>query len=732
MRGGIHFFDQVFCVRKILGAAVFGILSLATVSSLVCEAHEGESGDCQTNVPPEQSIVVSIGKTETGSTIAIATDQKVKVLEPIAKVTENVPDLADPVPTLAKPQLAKKSQPAERVASVPKFPTKQKAAEQSIVDTLKAEPQTDATEEVATEENSEATVAENAPAKEKNQGPEAISFMGITPGISHRTQIFREWGDPRNEDTYEKVLNYKFKNFESVEARFDGNIVDAIVVSTEKPVPVAELKDRLGLTECRPAEIVDDAGNPIAQAFPERGVIVYAENLTASAEQKTEGFQVSKIEIHPIKVDGFILRAENDYLQAPSNSVVDLEAALKIDGNSAHARWLLSGLLLNQGKAVAAERFAAEAAEIEPENLAYRLKWARCLRFLARYDRAAQIARDVLSTEDIQPLIRAEALYEMGMLASVGSQAVSKNAVPLLQKSIEIADKEAASTDELVSLAASKLLVENHLAMALEIARGNWDQKQDVVPKWIERASALAESIIAEDETQLKLRLQVAVSALAAAASLDKPIDPLLWIEEAEQTARKLRKRTEDELIRNQIAWTLGLAYFQAAQIEHRRSESESALRLGKLADAKLADLAKVRDELPDTAYLMGRLYFQIGAVYAVHEEDHEAACEWYDEASEKLLNPVPVTTMATPQQHGDALVSMGVSYWEVGKYNLAIELTQKGVELIEEAVSNGLLTNEALVIPYGNLSAMYEAQGEAGSAEKYTKLAQKITDTKR
>jgi tetratricopeptide (TPR) repeat protein len=283
-----------------------------------------------------------------------------------------------------------------------------------------------------------------------------------------------------------------------------------------------------------------------------------------------------------------------------------------------------------------------------------------------------------------------------------------------------------------VGRAANRLLVEAHLAMAVEIARGAWEQKMDTVPRWIERASALAEGVIAEDESQLHLRLKVAVSALAAAASLEKPIDPLLWIEEAEQTAKLMRKLSTDPLIHDQIDWKLGLAYFQAAQIEHRRSAPESALRLGKLADAKLIDLAKGRDELPDTAYLMGRLYFQIGVVHAVHENDHTTACEWYDEAADRLLNPVPVTTMANPQQHGDALVSMGVSYWETGSRGRAIEITESGVKLIEHAVESGLLTPEALVIPYSNLAAMYEGQGETEPAAMYTELAQKVARTKR
>ena len=295
MRGGVHLFDQVFCMRNWVAAAVLGILSIASTPFQVCEAHDDHSGDCETSIPAEQSIVVSIGKTENGSTIAIATDQE-DSLEPIAKVSENVPDLADSVPTLAKPRIESGTEPAERLAAMPAKP---QLEEQSVLEQPVAE---------------DSATAKQVANGEKSNAPEAISFMGITPGISHRTDLFREWGDPRNEDTYEEVLNYKFDNFESVEAKFDGNIVDAIIVTTGKPVPVQKLKERLGLAESRPAEIADNSGNMLAQAYPERGVVLYSPKHDPA--QVAQDFQVSKIEIQPIKAEGFIIRAENDYLRS--------------------------------------------------------------------------------------------------------------------------------------------------------------------------------------------------------------------------------------------------------------------------------------------------------------------------------------------------------------------------------------------------------------------------------
>ena len=339
--------------------------------------------------------------------------------------------------------------------------------------------------------------------------------------------------------------------------------------------------------------------------------------------------------------------------------------------------------------------------------------------------------RTVLETPDVAPLSRAQALNEMGLLASLGSKTAARRSMKLHSKAIEIADSLAVGEDLSVRLPAKKLLVEAHLAVAVEISRGAWQQKDETVPQWIERSSALAEALIDEDETYLPLRLEVAVSSLSAAANLEMPINPLLWIEEAEETVAEIKTQVFDPLAVSQYEWRLGLAYFHGSQIEHRRSEPESAIHLGELADQQLAELARQRDEMPDTAYLMGRLYFQIGAVHAVHYEDHVTACQWYDEAIDRLLNPVPVTTVAAPQQHGDALVSMGVSYWSQDNRQRAIEVTEAGVGLIEAAVSSGLLEGETLMVSYNNLSAMHQAQGEREPAERYERLAKQINGTK-
>lgn len=656
--------------------------------------------DCEDKRPAEQSILVANGKAGKEN-VPAATDVS-KSLEPIAINSEYAPDLASPPG--ARPDLAN------------------------------LEPKADAAVEVTDQAEAAASSATEQTVAAPASTTEVLSFHGVTPGISTRSDVLEAWGDPQSGEKSADTITFQFDKLKAVQVDFDGDVVDAIVVELPRSLPAHKLSAQLGLEEIRPTVMRDAAGAPIARVYPERGVVFwFAQDRRVSVisdgadPASTEGFYIAKINIEPIKASSFLLRAQNESSIDLTSSIADLEEALKLDHNCAEAKCLLSEISLQLGRAVTAERLAAEAVEISPRDNHFRLQHAKCLRNLARYDLAAEEAKKVLESAALDKLTRAQALHEMGVLASLGSAEVAERAVPLITKAIEIADQLATDADVNIRRDATRLLVAAHLDMAAFISKGNWGQKSQAVPQWIERASALAEGIIATDKRQLSLRLQVAINALAAAANLDPPINPQLWIEEAEQTAAELREITSDPLLVGCYDWSLGLAYFQAAQIEHRRSQPDSAIRLSALAEAKLSEFSKQRDELPDTAYLLGRLYFQTGAIHAIHFEDHAEACTWYDKAVELLVNPVPVTTMAGPQQHGDALVSMGVSYWHQGNRPRAIELTQSGVTLIEQAVDKGLLESESLLVPYGNLAAMYEAQGENEPAARYNRLAKEL-----
>jgi tetratricopeptide (TPR) repeat protein len=465
--------------------------------------------------------------------------------------------------------------------------------------------------------------------------------------------------------------------------------------------------------------MVDEQGSLVSTTYPERGVTYHhSADLGAMASddgdiEPTPVEAVCEIVIQSVAAEAFVDRAhscpEKDY----AHRVADLETALELDPHNNDCRHWLSEVKLTVGELTAAEQLAAAAVKNEQANDEYRLQWAKCLTKLARYEEAVAQTRTILEGKTAPEIVRAAALEQMGQLAGLGSKEVQERAISLHNKAIELADKLAASDDVMLQASAHRVLLDAHLAVAERISSGDWQQKEDFVGQWITRASGIAEQMIAASEADVSVRLEVAQTALLAGGRLSPPIDPKLWIAEAEQAATELTPTLSDETAREELNWQLGLAYFHAAEIQHRRGESELSVKYGEQAQSLLTPLAMNRAEYPDTAYLMGRLHFQIGAVHAVHRNDHKTACQWYDKASKPLLKPAPMTSLATPGHHGDALVSMGVSYWEIGQREKAYDLTKSGLELIEQGIDEGILANDATLVAQGNLSAMAQALGK-------------------
>ena len=86
-----------------------------------------------------------------------------------------------------------------------------------------------------------------------------------------------------------------------------------------------------------------------------------------------------------------------------------------------------------------------------------------------------------------------------------------------------------------------------------------------------------------------------------------------------------------------------------------------------------------------------------------------------------------PASELYAPRREGEMLVSMGVSYWQLGNQTQALDLTQTGVGLVEAAVENGVLAKSTLAVPYGNLATMYQQMGEETNAAKYSDLAKSV-----
>lgn len=561
---------------------------------------------------------------------------------------------------------------------------------------------------------------------------EPVKFQGILVGKATKQELLDAWGEPAESTANDdgSVLSYDIEPFQAVEVLIaPSEVVSAIKVTLAAALDPKKLAAQLSLDEIDPVTVRDDKDQPLGQAFPERGVLFMFDAAGAN-EQLKDGQTapaVSQVAIQPLDARAFALRAENRLHGCYGQNINDLKTALALDPEFAHAQWLLAEIYLVTGQADLAGAAADAACALEPDNAAYQLRRCQALELLGEYDEAVHTVRAVLDRENAPPIVRAQSLHQMARLASLGDVQIASKAIPFDTRAIEIADQLATSEDAGVRRAAKRLLVEAHMAVADEIARQAFNQKVESLAQWVGRASGLAEDYIANDGGSVELRLIIAQRALSSMASFKPALDPAPWVAEAEEAARALFQQSNDELWRQHIEWELGIAYLNALRVEHSRRETDIALRYGQQAIENLADGASSRQGVHSSEQLVGQVYFHMGAVYAVHLQDHVKAAQWYDKAAPMLTGPRPVSELYAPRREGEMLVSIGVTHWQLGQQTRALELTQSGANLIELAVEDGILAKSALAVPYGNLATMYRQMGENTNAAKYAELARTV-----
>jgi tetratricopeptide (TPR) repeat protein len=221
-------------------------------------------------------------------------------------------------------------------------------------------------------------------------------------------------------------------------------------------------------------------------------------------------------------------------------------------------------------------------------------------------------------------------------------------------------------------------------------------------------------------------RFRVASRALAALVGLRGKLDPTPWTEELLRAGQQVIASTADSDRKEQLRWDLGMALYDVVQIYQMRGDHEAALTYGKRAIGYLEPGAASPNANLSDIYLLGRLYFRLGAIHAVGKQDHTAAIHWFEKAIPVFDRSVDHLAQTELGRLGETFVSIGVSFWENGAKDRGVQLTQRGVELMEKAVQNGALRDAALEIPYGNLATMARSQGKAAEADRYLQEAKK------
>ena len=551
---------------------------------------------------------------------------------------------------------------------------------------------------------------------------DAASFKGVQPGHATRDNLARLWGKPVEEEKQGDavVQTYNIEPFEHVRVTLVDDAVTSIVLYLNKSLAPEALAKQLQIDNVEVVDVLDDKGGLLGQAFPERGVLFGI---------STEGSpQVAQIVIEPIDAQPFLLRAENKMVKDYTAALVDVDYALKVAPDNARCHWARARILDLMGKLHEAFLAAERAITLEPNEAEYRLTMVNVLLQTADFDRASEEIQRVVNSPAAAPVNKARAYCQWGTCLAMSSARNYQQAIKHHLEAIKLAEPLAADPSVLVRRAAKQVLFDANLGVAYDVAWGHWQQKDKVVPRWLVRAKSVADDLVANEKQHEELRLRLYGQALAALAGVEEPPDSVAWSKGALQLGKQLISEAGDPARRQRLEWQLGSALADALDIEYVLGHQEKALYYGNLAADYLARSANAGQQIPSRDQLLDRVYYRIGAVYAVKRQDHQQAISQYEKAVALLERPVPPSAAAEPGRQGDTFVSIAVSYWEVGKRDESLRLTEQGVKLLEQAVEARTADKSALAVPYANLASMHGQLGNEQKANQYAELAAKFS----
>jgi len=557
---------------------------------------------------------------------------------------------------------------------------------------------------------------------------QAASFKGVTPGETTMDEVETHWGAPKEITKQGDMIVQLFtvEPFDCVEVSYVDELVSSVVIRFHRAFPARTVAKQLELTRITPVLISSELGEVLGQAYPERGVLFAFE---PSEEPDRPSMQVSQIILEPIQAESFVLRAETRLNQNNELCRHDLHQALELDPNNPRAHWLLSQTLATAGRFDEALEASAAAIEHEPSNPRYLISRAKLLGQAGRLGQGIEAARRAVALADDQPHLKARALCMVGDLLASGGEPDYAAALKAHIEAIRVGDAAAAAEQTPIRVTAKEVLIDAHLGAAHDIAWGEWKDKETSVPKWLARAARVAEDLIENEDAPSEHRFRVATRALAACVGAQGKIEPGQWTRQALTTGEQLIQNAEEPSHKAQLQWDLGMALYDALQVYQMRLDHDTALRYGEEA-IKYLEQGNAEQRLSTASYLIGRLYFRLGAIHAIRDTNHRVAITWFEKALPHLNKPIPPEAFANLGRHGETFVSMGVSYWETGQREKAIELTEHGTDLMRQALEQGSLEPEAMRVPFANLASMHRQLGAEEKADEFEQLAERPGQT--
>jgi len=551
---------------------------------------------------------------------------------------------------------------------------------------------------------------------------DAAILKDVLPGRTTRDELQAQCGKAHKVD---KIVGgvratYRVASLGLMRVTIIDNVIESMAIRLKKPMLAETVASRLQVEGVESVNVSDDDGQLLGQVFPERGILF-------GFTPKSDPPQVFEVVVEPMDAQPFLARAEARLQTRYADCLLDLKQALELAPTADRAHWLHAELALAAGEPATALKSAQRAIELDPKEPEYRLTLAKVYASTAGYSQAITQLRGVVEAKRVPTLLVARAYCQWGDCVGAAQDRDYQQALQLHMQAIKLVQPLTTSPQANTRRAAKEILLDVNLGVAHDIGWGRWNQKSKVVPKWLEKAATLADDIVSNEQGSPELQLRVYQRGVTALAGISDPPDPTKWIQGLTSLGAKALDEAQDPVYKSHVAWHLGVALSDGVEIENALHQSDKALELGSLAMTCFEQGEAAAKRFPTYDFLRGRLYYRLGAIFAIERADHKQAAGWFEKAVPLLESPVPPCSIFDPARQGETLVSMAVSFWELNNRREALRLTREGVKLMEQAAEEGLMSRAALAIPYGNLASMHEQLGEAQEAQRFADMAARL-----
>ncbi|WP_146119054.1 tetratricopeptide repeat protein [Blastopirellula marina] len=549
-----------------------------------------------------------------------------------------------------------------------------------------------------------------------------LAVWEIIPGQTTIAELEEAWGAPvrqrRIEDTKHVHLYENHDEFSRVEVALEGETVVSLFLIPREPLTRDIVEAKYDLTRVTPAQVHDPSGRELGVIYPEKGV------LLPHPEQPNAG-GVDRIVVQPPSAEGYLIRARGRSTLDFRERLEDFRLALSLEPHSAEAWYETAKILQRIGRTEEAFEAARQAMAGIGSLPKHRLLRGRLAASQGSLSGALQSTQEIAEDQTIAPEVRAQAYCQWGDLLQMAGPVKNQEAVAQHVKAIETASPLVNDANRSVRRTAKQVLIDAHLALAVDIAAGDWERKPETVDQWLKRAKVFVDDMVTNEAGTEELRLSLLAQSLTAHSYFEHDFDPGESVDQILGKYRELVSQTDDPFFHRAIEWETGQALSQAMFIENARGRHDAALALVDQAHTYLKGGVTGRDVSMADHLLLGNLYFRAGAIEAVQKQNHQAAVAWYDLSAPHLNDPTLKSIML--DRRGESLVSMGVSYWSIGQRQRGVELSEQGKTLIEAAVVKNPELQQKLLVPLDNLAQMYRQLGDTQKSTQYTASSRKI-----